>query len=322
MLRTMALVCALLVFATAARAEHVMAFTFDWDDNVFEMPTKILLFDRKTGREDGVTTEDYALIREQVGRAGTKYADHELRTDHKTGSLRHFGDLSEDGAARFQKDIEEAMRGPHWQGPVWNDFVAACSRADTARHTSFLTARQHAPETMHAALVSFRKKGLIRHVPPVENLWAVGHPSFPERFRRAFGIDPPGGGTATPSARKAAVMEQALDRIQRTPVPRSTKPVLAPDGRARGRYHLWGFSDDDLGNFKTAVEVLQKGVDASRWPGVKITVFYTGTNTPAVKPHAVVLAKGAAPRPYREGAAEWKGVLRARGALREAAAAR
>jgi hypothetical protein len=307
------LVILVLVFAAVpAEAEHVMAFTFDWDDNVFEMPTKILLFDKKAQREVGVTTEDYALVRDQVGKPGTPYADHELRLDPKTGSLRHFGDLSGEGAARFQKDIDQAMRGAHWRGPVWSDFVAACARRDTARHTSFLTARMHAPETMHAAFRRFQAKGLIRHVPPVENIWAVGHPSFDARFQSAFRVAPPSGSMASPSARKAAVMEQALDRIQRTPVPRGTRKVLSPDGTGRGRYHLWGFSDDDLGNFKKAVEVLQKGVDRDRWSSVKITVFYTGTNTPAVKPHAVVLAKARAPRPYREGAGEWKSVLKAR----------
>lgn len=88
--------------------------------------------------------------------------------------------------------------------------------------------------------------------------------------------------------------------------------VVAPDGVSQGRHHLWGFSDDDFGNFQKASEVLQKGVDAGRWPHVKITVFYTGTNRTDVRPHAVTLIPNAKPRPHSEGASEWGTILSVR----------
>lgn len=296
------------------RPEQVVAFVFDWDDNVFEMPTKIVLFHTRTGEQRGVTTEDFAIIREQIGKPGSTYADYELRPAPDTGSLRYFGDSSDEKRRRFANDIDRAMKAPGWQGPVWNDFVAAAARESTARHTYFITARLHAPETIHGAVDGLRARGLIRHTPPVDNIWPVSAPGFSTRFTQVFGVPAPAGGVASPSARKAAVMEQILDRVNRTPLPLSAPLVLSPGGRSRGAYHLWGFSDDDLGNFQKAVEVLQHGVDAGRWPHVKITVFYTGTNRPEVKPHAVTLRPGAPPRPHQEGRSEWTELLSARDA--------
>jgi len=307
----LALLFALITFTpvalhAAVRAPHqIVAFVFDWDDNVFRMPTRIWLHDRRTGRERGVSTADFALIRADIGRPGTAYADCEMRSD----SLRDFGDRSSEGTARFGDDIDRALKGRDWQGPVWSDFVAATSTRESARHTWLITARIHSPETIHAAFEHLHRRGLIRFVPPVENLWAVSEARFVERFQRAFGTAPPGGDVGDPSARKAAVMERILDGIEATPLAVGSPEVLAPDAHARGRYHLWGFSDDDLGNFAKAVEVLQRGVDAGRWRHVKVTVFYTGTNRADVRPHAVTLVAHAAPRPHREGSGEWRGLL-------------
>lgn len=312
----LALVISMVLVGSACAAEHVVAFVFDWDDNVFEMPTKIMLFHKQSGVQRGVSTEDFALMRELVGKAGTPWAEWELRPAPKsgvdTGSLRFFGDSSPGGPRQFLADVALAMRGPGWQGPVWKDFVSATDRASTARQTYFITARLHAPETIHGALASFHRKKLIGHTPPVDNIWAVAHPGFAARFQRVFGVTAPSGSAASPSGRKAAVMEQILDRIERTPLPADAPRVISPGGTSRGAYHLWGFSDDDHGNYSKAVEVLQKGVDAGRWPHVKLTVFYTGTNRKDVAPHSVVLRPNAKPRTFAEGPHEWQRVLEER----------
>ena len=320
MRRILALVISTVLVLTPARAavrpEHVVAFVFDWDDNVFEMPTRIMLFHKRTGAQRGVSTDAFALMRGDIGRAGTPWADYELRpappTGTDSGSMRFFGDASPGGAHQFAADIALAMRTPRWQGPVWNDFVAATRRESTARHTYFITARLHAPATIHAAVDGLRRRGLIRFTPPLDNVWPVAQADFANRFQRVFGVPPPAGDTASPSARKAAVMEQILDSVERVPLPAGAPLVSTPDGRGRGAYHLWGFSDDDLGNVTKAVEVLQKGVDAGRWPHVKITVFYTGTNRTDVRPHAVTLVPHQPPRHFHDGPAEWKQLLAAR----------
>lgn len=315
-----ALLISIFFVGSACAAEHVVAFVFDWDDNVFEMPTRIMLVHRRTGAEKGVSTDQFALIREQIGKAGTPWAEYMLkpapRSGVDTGSLRFFGDTSPGGPSQFRADVVLAMRGTGWQGPVWKDFVAATDRASTARQTYFITARLHAPGTIHGALESFRRRKLIGFTPPVENIWPVAEPGFAARFQRVFGVPAPSGSAASPSGRKAAVMEQILDRIERTELPADTPRVISPDGRARGAYHLWGFSDDDHGNYSKAVEVLQKGVNAGRWKHVKIAVFYTGTNRNDVQPHAVVLRPHERPRVFAEGPTEWQQVLATRARAR------
>ncbi|MFZ2956390.1 MAG: hypothetical protein WA705_05825 [Candidatus Ozemobacteraceae bacterium] len=297
------------VLARAPEAQ-IIAFTFDWDDNIFQMPTKIMVFHKKTGEELPLSTADFALVRSEIGKPGTKYADYQLCDSNATGSMRYFGDFSEDGIGRFQKDIDEALTGKseNWQGPVWNDFVTAMSRNETASHTWLITARLHSARTIHDALGNLQKRGLLKNVPPVENIWAVNDPEFPVRFRKTFGAEPPAGSAANPSARKATVMEQILDQIEKTEIPSKAIEVLGPDGKTRGRFHLWGFSDDDYGNFEKATQVLQKGIDSGRWKTVKLTIFFTGKRTPGKQPCAVTLFPGNPPRPFTE-VTEWKKIL-------------
>ncbi len=297
------------VFAKAPE-EQIVAFTFDWDDNIFEMPTKIMLFNRNTGEQFPLSTAEYALARSKVGKPGTEFADFEVRDSLATGSMRFFGDIGQNGAEQFQKDIDFAILNHPgiWKGPVWNDFSTAMRRSRTAANTWIITARMHGPETIHRALLNLRNRGFLGNVPPVENIWPVNAPGFEDRFRKTFGVEPPAGSAANPSARKAGVMEQILDRIERTPFPRGAKKVLAPVGKSRQVLHLWGFSDDDYGNFEKAVQVLQKGVDSRRWRRVKLTVFFTGKNSPGKTPHAVTLVPGKSPRPFSEGN-EWKNLV-------------
>jgi hypothetical protein len=42
-------------------------YAFDWDDNIVSMPTKIILKD-EDGDEVGMSTEDFATYREQIGK--------------------------------------------------------------------------------------------------------------------------------------------------------------------------------------------------------------------------------------------------------------
>jgi hypothetical protein len=288
----------------------IVGFAFDWDDNIFEMPTQIMLFDKKTGQERGVSTEEFALIRGSIGKSGTPWEGYELRPSNVDGSLRFFGDHAKEGKDFFAKDVEKAMTtaGYHWQGPVWNDFVAAMAQRQTSEQTWIITARLHSPKTIHHALENLQQKGLFKTVLPEANIWAVSYEGFDANFKRAFGKNPPEGGAADPSARKAAVMENILDKINAIKVPASATQTVAVSGQGLARQHLWGFSDDDFGNFSKAQDVLQKGVDANRWPNVKITLFYTGTNHPTEKPRAIVLRPITEPRPFTE-VNEWKRVL-------------
>lgn len=290
--------------------EQVVGFTFDWDDNIFNMPTKIQIFHKQSGKEIGLNTAEFALVSDEIDKPGTKYADYEMRDSKDEGSLRHFSDFSEDGDQRFLKDIKTAMSESQnkWQGPVWKDFVSAMSYPASASNTWLITARSHRPETIHSALKVLKEEGLIKNVPPVNNIWPVNDIDFVKRFHMTFGIKLPAESQIGTSARKAVVMEQILDRIETTVLPLKAEIVTSPNGRTKGRFHLWGFSDDDYGNFEKAVQVLQKNLDSGRWRSIKITVFFTGRNHPGISPHAVTLIPGEKPRPFAEHT-EWKKIL-------------
>ena len=47
-------------------------YAFDWDDNIMTMPTQIILVDNK-GEEVGMSTEDFAEHRHQVGKEDFEY---------------------------------------------------------------------------------------------------------------------------------------------------------------------------------------------------------------------------------------------------------
>jgi hypothetical protein len=280
---------AALVEVRAASAREVPRSTgwnFDWDDNIFNMPTTIRVTHKVTGEELGITTAEFALVRELIGKSG-RYADYVQKPD----ALRFFGDDPRGVRNYFVEDVARAMAASAagWQGPSWDAFVTAMSRPDTAARTTLITARLHSPATLHAGLVHLQQLGLIKHVPPVENIFPVSYPPLAEKL---------GGSANSPSAAKAKVMMQILDRLQAEALSPRAKPVTAPDGKGRRVMHLWGFSDDDWGNYRKAVDALLPEVRAGRWPDVKITVFFTGKNHPGEPPRIEVLSK-AGPRPAR-----------------------
>jgi len=261
----------------------ITGWNFDWDDNIFFMPTKIMLRNTVTGEEHGVSTRQFALIREKVGHPGA-YQEFELADD----AFRFFGDTN--GANHFGQDVTAAVKGGgRWQGPSWKAFVRAMSDEATAARTTIITARMHAPETIHAGLCTLQALGLIDNVPPLENMYPVNYPPLAE----ALG----GSDAASPSAAKTVVMEQILDELSATPVAEGTPAVLDAAGEGRRPMHLWGFSDDDYGNHSEAVKALSEDVAAGRWPNVKIVVFFTGTNHPNETPRAEVLTPDGGTRP-------------------------
>jgi hypothetical protein len=101
-------------------------------------------------------------------------------------------------------------------------------------------------------------------------------------------------------------MLDILDRIQAMGTSDQMLDVIGPSGRGRRKMHLWGFSDDDFGNFSTALKVLTEQMKPSkeyphgRWPDIKIALFFTGgKNNPTEKPRTVVLTAAGGSRPAR-----------------------
>lgn len=248
---------------------QVVGYSFDWDDNLIFMPTTIVVFRKSTGAEKEVSTALWAEIRKSIGAAGTDWADYEVRGDLKTGSFRYFNDLFDPEI--FMKHVEQAMQSGEWQAPSWPAFVQAMHFWKTARQTTIITARGHRAETIRKALLTLRDRRLIDYVPPEKNIFTVS-------------------GAQDPSAAKVEVMKDVLDRIESRGIDESFVKVVDREGVGKSPLHLWGFSDDDWGNFSKAAAALGEEVARGRWKHIKITLFFTNKKHP---PGEVRLAPGA-----------------------------
>lgn len=311
---------------------QITAYDYDWDDNVFFMPTKIVLFKKGTNEERAISTADFALIREQIGKPGP-WADYELRQDDMTGSFRYFRDGA-NGENYFRADLIDAiieplkdparpltwnaprdkiMNGlraalsdlsapvPKWLGsrteiykvlrdlltdpihrhpnlgPSWEAYVYSLSRRETALWTTEITARGHSGRQMIEGQAVLQAIGAIAFLPPEENMYAVSNPRYK-------------GSAASPSAIKALNMIDILDRVQARGLSPDMVHVYDQNGMTKKQLHLWGFSDDDFGNYETALKILSAEVKKGRWPDVKIALFFTGgKNHPEQKPHVTVI---------------------------------
>lgn len=256
----------------------VMGWNFDWDDNICYMPTKIILFSRHDGSELPVTTGEFAKIRSDIGKKG-KWRDYELRGDAETGSLRYFFHVS--GRNYFLEDLKTVVEGSkpeQWQGPSWKYFVEAMQSPETVVWTTIITARGHTAEDMMEGLHYLRDKGYLKNVPPAENLYAMGRGE-------------------NPSLAKTVVMRKILNSIQEVPISPTMPEVVDREGHGKKKLHLWGFSDDDQGNFDTAVKVLSAEVKAGKYPDVKITIFFTGGADRRAHARRVILTPDGGTRP-------------------------
>lgn len=249
----------------------VSGWNFDWDDNIFYMPTDVVLYNKTTDGVRTVSTAEFATARVQLGQPG-EWEAYEVRDD----SFRYFRDGA-NGRNHFREDIDKAIGGnnPVWVGPSWDPFQFALSRPETAQRVTIITARGHSRPAMLDGLRFLQARGYFRHLPPEENLYAVSHPDF-------------AGSAADPSAIKADVMKDIIDEIEKLPIDTDAS-VRNRDGDGSALLHLWGFSDDDWGNFEAAQDELSKEVEKGRWKKVKITVFFTGIHDLSHEPCRLVI---------------------------------
>jgi hypothetical protein len=71
-------------------------------------------------------------------------------------------------------------------------------------------------------------------------------------------------------------------------------PELVPvvrdsDGKAMRHMRVWGFSDDDWGNYSTMLKALREAREEGRYRNVKIVLRFTGVNNPDHPPETAVL---------------------------------
>jgi hypothetical protein len=281
-MRNLTLILGLLfsVSLFAVQPEQIQSYNFDFDDNIFTTAAKIYVWNPASQTEEGISTANWALYKETIGKEG-HYKNHVTRPDF----LREFGDTGPYGEELFAWQVRDGLAHGDWKSPSFEAFVAALSDPHTRKYTTIITARMHSPRAIMKGLSVLYSQGLIPAYPDVNNIFSVLWPNFDPTLKGA-----------SPAASKAKVMTMLLDQIEATPMPQDADEVYNQDGTGLAKLHLWGFSDDDYGNFSKARDVLSPLVRQGRWPHVKILLIYTGLNNRNVAPHSIILKSNGEPR--------------------------
>jgi hypothetical protein len=245
----------LLLSLTALAVEPALKLiVFDWDDTVAKMLTTTIVF--RVDPVNGQVVEELALdsakwreVRRHLGKPGEWKDWKAIETRTPDGSYRN--NIDQPNRNPFLEDIKKALRGEPstWQAKAWKDFQNACETAEGARSVAILTARGHSPEPLLEGLQELQRAGYIKHVPPLENLWAVFNSNLNPLDLKT-------------SHAKGWKIRQQLDFIHRAAEERGVRAYLE-------------FIDDDARNIKAVVDGIEKHTEfAGRnpWPNVDISI--------------------------------------------------
>jgi len=114
-------------------------YAFDWDDNILNMPTQIMVL-TDDGKEVGMSTEDFAEYRGVLGKEPFMYNGDNI-VGYAEDPYRNF---TVKGDSQF---IVDAMVAD--EGPSWSDFVEAVNGGSIF---SIITARGHTPSVLRDAV--------------------------------------------------------------------------------------------------------------------------------------------------------------------------
>lgn len=229
-------------------------YAFDWDDNIMNMPTKIVLKD-KDGDEVGMSTDDFARYRGIIGDEEFEYDGHTIvgYSDEPFENFRTKGDKN------FIIDSMIAKTGP-----AWYDFVEAINNGSIF---SIITARGHNPETLKEAcynLILSNRDG-INSNELIKNLEKYRELSGDEKLDkkdlikeylnlcRFYPVSFGEGSAADPEEGKVKALKDFIDHIKKvSKVIR--KKAFFKNKVSNNFTPTIGFSDDDIKN----VEVIKK----------------------------------------------------------------
>ena len=226
-------------------------YAFDWDDNLMYMPTKIYLKDDK-GKTVGMSTEDFAEHRTEIGKEPFKYEGHTIVGFDDEA----FRDFKIPGDKAFLKDAMTAETGP-----AWSDFVEAVNNGSIF---SIITARGHTPSILKQAVYNLIKqnkhglssKELVKNLRKYRELADEEDLSDDELIRAyldmgkyhpvTFGE----GSAANPEELKVKAMQEFMMYVRHLSQQLQEKAFMKNKISNYFTPYI-GFSDDDLRNVKT-----------------------------------------------------------------------
>lgn len=250
-------------------------YAFDWDDNLMYMPTKIYLKD-ENGNSVGMSTEDFAEYRSDVGKEPFKYEGHTI-VDFDDEPFRNFRVT---GDKQF---LNDAMKAP--TGPAWDDFVEAVNNGSIF---AIVTARGHTPSVLKNATYNLIKKNkhglnqqeLVKNLRKYRDITDEEDMTDDELIKTylemckwhpvSFGE----GSAANPEELKVSAMKQFMEYI------RTLSQKLQEKAYIKNKISNYftpyiGFSDDDLKNVQSMKKHFdnESGLDIYHTGGGKKTKF-------------------------------------------------
>ena len=233
-------------------------YAFDWDDNIVHMPTKILVKD-ESGNEVGMSTDDFAEFRHQIGKEPFNYKGKTI-VDYSDSPFRNF---RTEGDKDF---LVDAMRAK--KGPAFDDFREAINNGSLF---AIITARGHNPNTIKEAIYNYIISGfngidkdeLIKNLKKYRSFMGEDEMTDEELIKSylelnkyhpvSFGDDK---GAVNPEEAKVEAMEAFVNYIKAMAAVLNKKAFLKKDisNNFNPDNLSIGFSDDDPKN----IEVMQK----------------------------------------------------------------
>lgn len=122
------------------RKGTLLFYSFDWDDNILNMPTEIMVIS-DNDVEVGMSTSDFAIYRSKIGKENFDY-NGQVIVGFATEPFRNFRDANDPEI--FKKDVAKAISMGNY-GPAWHDFIECLTNGSIF---SIITARGHEPEGM------------------------------------------------------------------------------------------------------------------------------------------------------------------------------
>ena len=230
-------------------------YAFDWDDNILQMPTEIVVTNDK-GDEIGMSTEDFAEYRVKIGKEPFNYKGETI-VGYAPDAFRNF---TTKGDKQFLIDAMKAK-----PGPAWADFVEAVNNGSIF---SIITARGHNPDTLKEGVfnmivsdhMGINKNLLIKNLKKYRDITGLDKKNDLEIIREymdllkfypvSFGQ---GESAASPEELKVMAMKEFINYVKQQAKSLGKKLYIKDDVRNKFVPRI-GFSDDDLRN----VELMKK----------------------------------------------------------------
>jgi hypothetical protein len=227
-------------------------FLFDWDDNILNMPTQIILDKRikNTWVKTSLDSKQFRKIRKNIGK------NYRIRKD----SFKHFK-----GKNDFQRDLIKSVNDKKF-GPVFKKFLFTLSNC---QDFAIITARGHSPNIVKKGIMYIvknvmtpnQKKQLILNLKneTLENYLSrqkYRTVSSPE-FIKEFGLDI---GSQSPEEGKKLALTHYIENVV-TKTKNSHKISV-------------GFSDDDIGNINAIESIIKKELK-KKFPKINFVIYDT-----------------------------------------------